>query len=142
MMAIAPLVPHFLMGIAAGAGLLGFFMIVTGFFQPIDRMPRPFFLYPFHYVSFQTYAFVGFMNNEFADTGGWGCPCSAQPGGCPASMGGAACAMTGADVLSYWGIPRWNKWYVSIVVNLGWAIFYRILFYVACRVKEAKAARR
>jgi hypothetical protein len=30
MMAIAPLVPNFLMGIAAGAGLLGLFMIVCG----------------------------------------------------------------------------------------------------------------
>lgn len=35
MMAIAPIVPNFLMGIAAGAGLLGFYMIVCGFFQPV-----------------------------------------------------------------------------------------------------------
>ena len=36
MMAIAPIVPNFLMGIAAGAGLLGFYMIVCGFFQPVS----------------------------------------------------------------------------------------------------------
>ena len=82
MMAIAPLVPHFLMGIAAGAGLLGFFMLVCGFFQPRNQLPKPVFLYPFHYVSFETYSFYGFMNNEFAGTTGWRCPCTAQPGGC------------------------------------------------------------
>ncbi len=56
MMAIAPLVPHFLMGLAAGAGALGFFMLVCGFFQPRGELPKPVFLYPSHYISFQTCA--------------------------------------------------------------------------------------
>ena len=81
------------------------------------------------------------MNNQFADTYGWACPCSAMPSGCPPSMGGAHCVMSGEDVLAYWGIHNWNKWYVSIVVNFGWAIFYRLLFYAACRIKEVKARR-
>lgn len=38
MMAIAPLVPHYLMGIAAGAGLLGFFMLCCGYFQPLGQV--------------------------------------------------------------------------------------------------------
>lgn len=38
--AIAPLVPHYLMGIAAGAGVMGLFMIVCGFFQPLNSMPK------------------------------------------------------------------------------------------------------
>jgi hypothetical protein len=59
MMAIAPLVRHFLMGIAAGAGILGFVMLVCGFFQPRRQLPKPVFLYPFHYLSFETYAFFG-----------------------------------------------------------------------------------
>jgi ABC-type multidrug transport system permease subunit len=40
MMAIAPLVPHYLMGIAAGAGIMGLYMIVCGFFQPLNSMPK------------------------------------------------------------------------------------------------------
>lgn len=40
MQAIAPLVPHYLMGIAAGSGILGLFMIVCGFFQPLNSMPK------------------------------------------------------------------------------------------------------
>jgi hypothetical protein len=38
--AIAPLVPHYLMGIAAGAGIMGLYMIVCGFFQPLNSMPK------------------------------------------------------------------------------------------------------
>jgi hypothetical protein len=102
MTAIAPLVPHFLAGIAAGAGILGFFMLVCGFFQPRGQLPKPIFFYPAHFLSFETYSFVGFMRNEFQDTDGWGCPCSRQPGGCPPQLGGAACRMDGAAVLDYW----------------------------------------
>jgi len=76
MMAIAAIVPHFLMGIAAGAGLLGIFMSVCGFFKKINELPDPVWRYPVHYISYHTYAFTGFMNNEFRDTSNWECPCS------------------------------------------------------------------
>ena len=59
MMAIAPLVPHYLMGIAVGAGIMGLFMIVCGFFQPLDSMPGPVLRYPLSYLSYHTYAFTG-----------------------------------------------------------------------------------
>ena len=38
LMAVAPLVPNFLAGIAAGAGILGMFMLVCGFFQPLGQV--------------------------------------------------------------------------------------------------------
>ena len=99
MMAIAPLISHFLMGIAAGAGILGFFMLVTGFFQPTAQLPRPVFLYPLHYVSFQTYAWYGFMNNEFRGTAGWAAPARrshpAALGRGSASSPGRRCCSTG-----------------------------------------------
>ena len=34
------MVPHYLMGIAAGAGIMGLYMIVCGFFQPLNSMPK------------------------------------------------------------------------------------------------------
>jgi hypothetical protein len=58
MTAIAPLVPHFLMGIAAGAGILGAFMVVTGFVQPTDQLPKPVLRWPMHFMSFQVRASV------------------------------------------------------------------------------------
>ncbi len=83
--------------------------------------------------------FYGFLQNEFDGTDGWGCPCTAQPGGCPPALGGAACALSGQDVLRYWDVPlTWNKW-VMFVVLLSWAGFFRIVFWFTCWVKERRA---
>jgi hypothetical protein len=166
MMAMAPLVPHFLVGIAGGAGILGLDMLVCGFFQPAGQLPRPVFYYPLHFLSFETYAFYGFVTNEFGGTTGWGCPCSSMEGGCPPALGGPQCALSGSDVLNYWDVPRWNKWhvararagaslrrtgqrtdsaapalpasrrYVAIVVQGAFVVFFRLCFYVACKYKE------
>ena len=46
-----------------------------------------------HYISFITYAFFGFMHNEFDGVNDWGCPCSAQPSGCAAN-----CSLSGQEV--------------------------------------------
>jgi hypothetical protein len=59
MMAIAAIVPHYLMGIAGGAGLMGMFMLVCGFFQPVGQLPNPVWRYPLHYMAFHSYAFAG-----------------------------------------------------------------------------------
>ena len=137
MMSIAPLVPHFLAGIAAGAGLMGLEMLLAGFFQPRGQLPRPVFFYPGTFLSFESYAFFGFMRNEFEGTGRvWGCPCSRQPGGCPPQLGGASCAIDGAAVLDYWSIPGWNKWYVTLPVLAAWAVLFRALFYATCKLQE------
>lgn len=97
-MAIAPMVPHYLMGIAAGSGLLGIFMLVCGFFQPAAQLPKPVLYYPLHYLAFHTYSFYGFMKNEFVGTDGWGCPCSIMPDGCSSAVGGSGCTWTGEQV--------------------------------------------
>ncbi len=49
---------------AGGAGILGVYMLVCGFFQPVDQLPDPVWRYPMHYISFHSYAFAGFMRNE------------------------------------------------------------------------------
>ncbi len=82
---------QYLMGIAAGSGLLGLYMIVCGFFQPTSKLPRPVLRFPLHYIAFHTYAFFGFMKNEFSGTDGWTCPCSVQTNGCSEAVGGASC---------------------------------------------------
>ncbi|GAB4819573.1 hypothetical protein N2152v2_006619 [Parachlorella kessleri] len=133
MMAIAPVVPHYLMGIAAGAGILGFFMLVCGFFQPLGSLPKPILRYPLTYISFHTYAFNGMMKNEFPPDSTWECPCSAvpPPWTCP------DCVFTGTDVLDYYemnllNIPKWP----NFVILLGWALFYRAAFYLTLKWKE------
>jgi hypothetical protein len=138
-MMLAPLVSHFLMLIAIGAASFGFMMTVGGFFQPRSQLPRPILLYPLHYISFETYTFFGFLQNEFADTDGWGCPCSAQPGGCPPALGGAACRLSGADVLRYWDVPlTWRRWRL-LGVMFGWAVAFRCIFFLTTTLKERRA---
>lgn len=138
-MSLAPLVRHFLLLIALAAGAFGVMMTVSGFFQPRGQLPRPVLFYPLHFLSFETYLFFGFLHNEFDHTQGWGCPCSAQPGGCPPALGGSECSLSGEDVLRYWQVPlSWNRW-VLFVVQLAWAAAFRCLFYATCKVKELRA---
>lgn len=56
MMAVASLVPNFLMGIITGAGIQGIFMLVAGFFRLIDDLPKPVWRYPLSYIGFDMYA--------------------------------------------------------------------------------------
>lgn len=129
MMAIAAIVPHYLMGIAAGAGIMGMFMLVCGFFQPVGQLPKPIWLYPLHYMAYHSYAFAGFMHNEFDGTSGWDCPCSVQSPPC------TDCTYSGAEVLSTWTIDGLNKW-VDVGIQVGMAFIYRIGFFCMLKFKE------
>lgn len=55
----APIVPHYLVGIAAGAGLMGLYMLCCGFFIPKNSMTQPVFVYPIYYMAYHTYSFHG-----------------------------------------------------------------------------------
>ena len=127
MMMIAAIVPHFLMGIAAGAGVMGMFMIVCGFFQYTEALPGPVWRYPMHYMAFHTYAFSGLMRNEFEGTEGWQCSGS-QPGH-------FACTMSGEQVLEFYQVGNRDKW-LDVAVLLYMCVFYRIGFFVMLKLKE------
>jgi len=138
MMAIAAIVPHYLMGIAGGAGLLGMFMLVSGFFQPVGQLPAPVWRYPLHYMAFHSYAFGGFMQNQFAGTDGWLCACYDSAEGCgPQFTPESPCTLTGQNILDYWvsGAGTLNKW---ADVGIQWAMvfIYRFIFYVVLFIKE------
>ncbi|KAF5826796.1 ABC-2 type transporter-domain-containing protein [Dunaliella salina] len=135
--AVSAVIPNFLMGIASLAGVLAIFCLVSGFFQPVDKMPNPVWTYPLHYISFGSYAFYGFMQNEFENTNGWGCPCADQRGGCPPALGGDSCTATGDEVLKFWiqgGNPlgKWASFGVQWVMVAG----YRIIFWGLLALKE------
>ncbi|KAH7315358.1 hypothetical protein KP509_21G046300 [Ceratopteris richardii] len=65
MMAVASLVPNFLMGIITGAGIQGIFMLVAGFFRLPNDMPKPMWRYPMSFLSFHMYALQGMYQNDF-----------------------------------------------------------------------------
>ncbi|KAH6781469.1 white-brown complex-like protein [Perilla frutescens var. frutescens] len=64
MMAIASIVPNFLLGILVGAGIQGIFMLVSGFFRLPDDMPKVFWRYPMSYLSFHFWALQGQYQND------------------------------------------------------------------------------
>jgi len=141
MLCIAVMVPHYLMGIAGGAGVMGLYMLVCGFFQARDELPDPVWRYPLHYVSFHTYAFTGLINNEFRGTGQvWRCPCSltAQPDdpNCPED-----CFVTGDDVIDSFTVENRDKW-IDLAVLAGMFVGYRLLFLFFLKMKELKQKAR
>ncbi|XP_057545350.1 ABC transporter G family member 11 [Amaranthus tricolor] len=64
MMAIASIVPNFLMGIITGAGIQGIFMLVSGFFRLPKDIPKPVWRYPMSYISFHFWALQGQYQND------------------------------------------------------------------------------
>ncbi|EFJ31332.1 ATP-binding cassette transporter [Selaginella moellendorffii] len=65
MMAVASVVPNFLMGIITGAGIQGFFMLVAGFFRLPNEIPKVFWKYPVSYLSFHMFSLQGMYQNDF-----------------------------------------------------------------------------
>ncbi|CAI5739946.1 unnamed protein product [Hyaloperonospora brassicae] len=57
-------VPHYIMGIALGAGLFGMFMLCEGFMVPFDDMPV--YWKWGYYIAFHTYSFEAFMYEHFS----------------------------------------------------------------------------
>ncbi|XP_068639700.1 ABC transporter G family member 11-like [Aristolochia californica] len=64
MMAIASVIPNFLMGIIIGAGIQGIFMLVSGYFRLPKDIPKPFWRYPMSYISFHFWALQGQYQND------------------------------------------------------------------------------
>lgn len=57
-------VPHYIMGIALGAGLFGMFMLCEGFMVPFDAIPA--YWKWGYYLAFHTYSFEAFMYEHFS----------------------------------------------------------------------------
>ncbi|EGZ12217.1 ABC transporter-like protein [Phytophthora sojae] len=57
-------VPHYIMGIALGAGLFGMFMLCEGFMVPFSDMPV--YWKWGYYLAFHTYSFESFMYEHFS----------------------------------------------------------------------------
>jgi ABC-type multidrug transport system permease subunit len=63
MLLLAATVPHYIIGIALGAGIFGFFMLCQGFFKARDSIPDGWSWG--YYLAFHTYSFRSFVVREF-----------------------------------------------------------------------------
>ncbi|XP_051118703.1 ABC transporter G family member 15-like isoform X2 [Andrographis paniculata] len=64
MMIVASLVPNFLMGIIAGAGVLGIMMMTAGFFRLLPDLPKPFWRYPISFIGYGAWSLQGGYKND------------------------------------------------------------------------------
>ncbi|KAE9450001.1 hypothetical protein C3L33_18098, partial [Rhododendron williamsianum] len=107
------------------AGIQGVMMLDGGFFRLPSDLPKPFWRYPMFYISFTKYAIQGFYKNEFE---GLTFP-NDKVGGPP--------TITGDEILrNTWEVEMgYSKW-VDVVILLGMAVLYRLMFLGIIKVVE------
>lgn len=128
MMIIASLVPDFLMGIIAGAGVQALMMLAGGFFRLPKDLPDIFWRYPLFYIAFHKYALQGMFKNEYQ-----GLVIHNNNG-----AGGSTYAISGEEILrDNWQVESYSKW-VDLAVLLGMVVLYRILFLVIIKINEKR----
>ncbi|KAF1861455.1 hypothetical protein Lal_00025782, partial [Lupinus albus] len=125
MMIVTSMVPNFLMGIIFGSGILGVMMLDGGFYRLPSDIPKPFWRYPLHYISFHKYAYQGLFKNEFQ-----GLKFTSKQLGGPANF-------SGEEILrNLWQVDiNYSKW-LDLAILAGMAIVYRILFLVIIKCFE------
>ncbi|KAL0461336.1 UNVERIFIED_CONTAM: ABC transporter G family member 11 [Sesamum latifolium] len=126
MMVTASVVPNFLMGIIAGAGIQGVMILNGGFFRLPHDLPKLFWKYPVFYISFHKYANQGFYKNEFE---GLNFPNQVQIGG-PSTI-------SGDEILrNVWQVEMgYSKW-IDLAIILGMVVVYRLMFWGIIKAQE------
>eukprot|EP00250_Pteridium_aquilinum_P011022 c19788_g1_i1 orf=198-2294(+) len=123
MMAIASVVPNFLMGIIIGAGIQGIFMLVAGYFRLPNDIPKPVWKYPVSYLSFDYWALQGQDQNDLS-----GLMFEDQNG----------LKVLSGDVLLkqvFQIDTNRSKWW-DLSVILAMVLIYRIIFFIFIKLNE------
>uniref|UniRef100_A0ACD5U6A6 Uncharacterized protein n=1 Tax=Avena sativa TaxID=4498 RepID=A0ACD5U6A6_AVESA len=124
MMAIASIIPNFLMGIIIGAGIQGIFMLVSGYFRLPHDIPKPFWRYPMSYISFHYWALQGQYQNDLV-----GLVFDNQDDELP--------KIPGEFILEnvFQIDVRRSKW-LDLSVLFSMIVIYRLLFFAMIKVSE------
>lgn len=128
MMAVASIVPNFLMGIITGAGIQGVLMLVAGYFRLPNDLPKPVWRYPLFYISFDQYTLEGFFQNDFLGLTFDNYVLNGVPIGGPIS---------GRYVVenTYEISMKRSKW-TNLAVIFAMAVFYRFVFFIMIKIAE------
>ncbi|KAE8099876.1 hypothetical protein FH972_017820 [Carpinus fangiana] len=124
MMAIASIVPNFLMGIIIGAGIQGIFMLVSGYFRLPNDIPKPVWRYPMSYISFHFWALQGQYQNDLK-----GLIFDDQP---PSPL-----KIPGEYILeNVFQIDVHRSKWVDLSVLFSMIVVYRLIFFIMIKVSE------
>ncbi|KAJ7964069.1 ABC transporter G family member [Quillaja saponaria] len=124
MMVVASLVPNYLMGIVTGAGIIGIFMMTSGFFRLLPDLPKPFWRYPVSYISYGSWAIQGAYKNDLL-----GLEFDPMIPGDPKLKGEYV-------ITKMIGIPiDYSKWW-DLAALLFILLCYRVLFFILLKFKE------
>ncbi|GAV81977.1 LOW QUALITY PROTEIN: ABC_tran domain-containing protein/ABC2_membrane domain-containing protein, partial [Cephalotus follicularis] len=124
MMVVASLVPNYLMGVMAGAGILGIILMTSGFFRSLTDLPKPFWRIPVSYMSYGSWGIQGAFKDFFT-----GLEFDPLIPGDPKLKGEVV-------IKSIFGITLdHSKWWdLSAIVLI--LISYRLLFFIILKFKE------
>ncbi|GJZ69691.1 ABC transporter G family member 11 [Tanacetum coccineum] len=124
MMAIASVVPNFLMGIIIGAGIQGIFMLVSGYFRLPNDIPKPVWRYPMSYISFHFWALQGQFQNDLS-----GLLFDNQTPDLP--------QIPGEYILEYvFQITVTRSKWIDLGVIFSMIIVYRLIFFCMIKINE------
>ncbi|KAL8055529.1 hypothetical protein ABFS82_04G061600 [Erythranthe guttata] len=125
MMIVASLVPNFLMGIIAGAGVLGIMMMTAGFFRLLPDLPKAFWRYPVSFIGYGSWSLQGGYKNDMLGLVFDSDPMSGQT------------KVTGEYVLTHlFGVSLdHSKWWDLFALYVL-VIVYRIVFFLILKLKE------
>ncbi|XP_029123853.1 ABC transporter G family member 1 isoform X2 [Elaeis guineensis] len=125
MMIVASIVPNYLMGIIAGAGIQAMMILAAGFFRLPNDIPKPVWRYPIYHIAFHKYTNQAYYKNEFIGLT------------FPNIQAGRGATITGEEVVKdFWQMEvGYSKW-VDLAILFGMVILYRVLFLVIVKTGE------
>lgn len=119
-MFVSSVVPNYILGYAAVIAFTALFFLFCGYFLNSGDIPS--YWSWMNKISTMTYPYEGLLMNQYQTTDVFG----KSPDGKN---------VTGIDILEGLNIYHKddNKKWEKVVIMLGWAVFYRILFYIVVR---------
>ncbi|KAI5385986.1 hypothetical protein KIW84_072530, partial [Lathyrus oleraceus] len=102
---------------------MGVMMLDGGFYRLPSDIPKPFWKYPLHYISFHKYAYQGLFKNEFQ--------------GLTFTTSNNQGMISGDEILrNLWQMEiSYSKW-VDFAILVGMALVYRIMFLIIIKSFE------
>ncbi|KAI3734792.1 hypothetical protein L6452_14271 [Arctium lappa] len=155
---LSGVVPHVMLGYTIVVAILAYFLLFSGFFITLDRIPD--YWIWFHYMSLVKYPYEAVLQNEFDDPVKCfvrgtqifdNSPLAAvddavkskllqsMSGSLGVNISGSTCLTTGVDILKQQGITDLSKW-SCLWVTVAWGFFFRVLFY-CCLLLGSKNKR-